>query len=333
MGASRARVLIGAPVLSGRDPMIPSWTARARDGARPASVCYGFHGCGRASARRASRPPRAPRGQPSSARSATRPRYSVDERRRHPARRCARGRSARPGSPPRAGTGRAGRPSAEARRSSAAPSAISARIPQRGILLVERRPRPRSRGPAHATARTSSSAASPHASGSVSSRLASEHGQPARLVGERFADRARPDRASRSRTRRRSPRARPSGAAGMSARVGTANGMPASRMRRLARTSRCAIAARLDGERARDLRRRRSRARSAASAACGWPGSIAGGRRRTAARAACRGSPHARATSAATSRSLGSQRRLDRAARWCATRRSPRCRAAGCAPR
>ena len=105
---------------------------------------------------------------------------------RHRARRCGRDRSARPGSRLRAGTGRAGRPSAEARRSSAAPSAMSSASHSAGSCsssgghgCVGARGRPR--------LREGEQRGEPPCLGLRLEQARQQHGEPARLVGDRLA--------------------------------------------------------------------------------------------------------------------------------------------------
>ena len=168
-----------------------------------------------------------------------------------------------------------------------------------------------------------SSAASPHASGSVSSRLASSTAsqrassaidsrtrrsascvEPVDRVGavDRLEHGAQPRRHVGSRRHRE----RDAGVADPPLRPH----QPLRHRRRARPRTRERSA------------RRRSRARSAASAACGCRDRSPGARTRTAARAACRGSRRGRATRAAASRSSASQRRSPAAARSSARRRS-----------
>ena len=134
-----------------------------------------------------------------------------------------------------------------ARAAVASPRSISAAIPPRACPArrAERSVRRRPVAP-RAVASDKARSAPPDpstsgSSGSSSARISRQVRRPRRTASRSVAHRARP--ASRSRRRRRRLPAPRAAVAARCSRSGTTNGIPVSRMRFLARTSRCAIVA------------------------------------------------------------------------------------------
>ena len=243
------------------------------------------------SARPGGRPVRRPGRSPTPGRpgrrASVRPRRAPRRASAAPPSRCGRcgpGRSARSGWRPRAGTGRA-RPARAARRRYASPSAISAASQAAGSCSSSGHVR---RGGRRAPAPGEGDAARP--APRPPARSAACRQRHREVAAPRRARSARPVRPGDrvAPVDRLEHRRQPLGQ-GL-ARSGTANGIPASRMRRFARTSRCAMVARRHRERRGDLGGLEAEHGLQHERRADRPGRSPGGRRRTAARAAGRGS-------------------------------------------